>query len=155
MMTDSTENICGTVEKALATDGYYVARTSGISMQPLFKTHRDAVVISTPKEELRKYDVALYTYGDGRYVLHRVVGVKDDVYLIRGDNTYRLERVPKNRVIGVMTAFNRKGKQYDLTEFSYKFYSRFWNFIYPVRYLFQLGIRALSKIKRTLFKNNK
>lgn len=140
------------VENALKNEGYYVSLTSGVSMKPLFKTHRDVVVISPPKEELRKYDVALYTYGDGRYILHRVVGVRDDVYLIRGDNTYKLERVPKHFVIGVMTAFNRKGKQYDLSEFSYKIYSRIWNFIYPIRYLFMIVKRLLSKIKRALFK---
>ena len=154
-MTESTENIRDTVEHALAVDGYYIARTSGVSMQPLFKTHRDAIVITPPKRELRKYDVVLYPYGDGRYVLHRIVGVRDKVYLIRGDNTYTLERVPKERVIGVMTAFNRKGKRYDLTEFSYKFYSRFWNFIYPIRYLLVLTRRVLSKIKHTLFKKRK
>ena len=124
-------------------------------MRPLFKTHRDVVVISSPKGELRKYDVALYPRWDGRCVLHRVVGVKDDVYLIRGDNTYKLERVPKSRVIGVMTAFNRKGKQYDLSEFSYRFYSRFWNFIYPIRYLVWIAKRVLSKIKRALFATQK
>lgn len=140
------------VENSLKTEGYYVSLTSGVSMRPLFKTHRDVVVISSPKEELRKYDVALYPRGDGRYVLHRVVGVKDDVYLIRGDNTYKIERVPKSLVVGVMTAFNRKGKQYDLSEFSYKFYSRFWNFIYPVRYLLWITRRLLFKIKRALFK---
>ena len=140
------------IEKCLKTEGCYVSLTSGVSMRPLFKTHRDVVVISSPKEELRKYDVALYPRGDGRYVLHRVVGVKDDVYLIRGDNTYKIERVPKSLVVGVMTAFNRKGKQYDLSEFSYKFYSRFWNFIYPVRYLLWIARRLLFKIKRALLK---
>lgn len=140
------------IENCLKTEGCYVSLTSGVSMRPLFKTHRDVVVISSPKEELRKYDVALYPRGDGRYVLHRVVGVKDDVYLIRGDNTYKIERVPKSLVVGVMTAFNRKGKQYDLSEFSYKFYSRFWNFIYPVRYLLWIARRLLFKIKRALLK---
>ena len=140
------------IENCLKTEGCYVSLTSGVSMRPLFKTHRDVVVISSPKEELRKYDVALYPRGDGRYVLHRVVGVKDDVYLIRGDNTYKIERVPKSLVVGVMTAFNRKGKQYDLSEFSYKFYSRFWNFIYPVRYLLWIARRLLFKIKGALLK---
>ena len=142
----------GVVENALKNEGVYVSLTSGVSMKPLFKTHRDVVVISPPTRELRKYDVALYTYGDGRYILHRVVGVRDEVYLIRGDNTYKLERVPKARVIGVMTAFNRKGKQYDLSEFSYKFYSRIWNFLYPARYLVWIAKRVLSRFKRILIK---
>lgn len=143
------------VENSLANEGYYVSLTSGISMRPLFKTHRDVVVISPPTRELRKYDVALYTYGNGKYILHRVIGVRDDVYLIRGDNTYKTERVPKDCVLGVMTAFNRKGKQYDLSEPSYKLYSRFWNFIYPIRYILWIARRVLSKIKRTLLGNKR
>ncbi len=150
-MTDSCDNR-ESVENVLLRDGYYVTLTSGVSMRPLFKTHRDAVVISPPAGELRKYDVALYTYGDGRYILHRVVGVREECYLIRGDNTYRLERVPKRCVIGVMTSFNRNGKRYDLTEFSYKFYSRFWNFIYPIRYLLFKARVLLSKIKHRIFR---
>ena len=151
-MTPSSENARDTVETVLARDGYYVTLTSGVSMRPLFKTHRDAVVISPPTGELRKYDIALYTYGDGRYILHRVVDVREDCYLIRGDNTYKLERVPKGRVIGVVTSFNRNGKRYDLTEPSYKFYSRFWNFIYPIRYLLFKARNLLSRIKRAIFR---
>ena len=143
------------VESSLANEGYYVSLTSGVSMRPLFKTHRDVVVISPVTRELCKYEVALYTYGDGRYILHRVIGVRDDVYLIRGDNTYKTERVPKGCVLGVMTAFNRNGRQYDLGEPSYKLYSRFWNFIYPIRYILWIVRRVLSKIKRALFKKKK
>ena len=121
-------------------------------MRPLFKTHRDAVMIAPPSRELRKYDVVLYTYGDGRYILHRIIGFKGDVCLIRGDNTYKLERVPKERIIGIAVAFNRNGKRYDMTEVSYKFYSRVWNFIYPIRYLAVMARRVLSKIKHKIFK---
>ena len=151
-MTETSENSRGAVEEALERDGFYVTRTSGVSMEPLFRTHRDAVVISKADGELSKYDIALYPSRDGRYVLHRVVGKKGEVYLIRGDNTYTLERVPRSSVIGVVTSFNRKGRQYNLTEISYKLYSRFWNFIYPVRYcLFKIRY-FLSRIKHKLFK---
>jgi len=154
-MTEEERDFKSTVERELQVNGVYVTKTSGVSMEPLFRTHRDAVMIVPPSAELSKYDIALYTYGDGRFILHRVIGVRDDVYLIRGDNTYITERVPKGRVIGVVSAFNRKGKRYDLSEFSYKFYSRFWNYIYPVRYVLNLVKRVLSKIKRTIFKNKR
>ena len=142
----------GSVEERLKKEGIYISKTRGISMRPLFKTHRDAVMIAPPSRELRKYDIVLYTYGDGRYILHRIVGFKDGLCLIRGDNTYVLECVPKERIIGVAVAFNRNGKRYDMSEISYKMYSRFWNFIYPLRYIAIRTRRLLSRIKHKIFK---
>lgn len=154
-MTDHSfyENV---VESELATGGVYASVTKGTSMRPLFKTNRDMIILKRPTGELKKYDVALYRIRSGKYVLHRVVGVRDDVYLIRGDNTYVLERVPKNDVIGVLTAFNRKGKKYTTESASYRMYSRVWNFVYPIRYLvFKLFGLAYRVYKRLFKRKNK
>lgn len=145
----------GSVLQRLRDEGVYIAKTSGFSMRPLFKTHRDAVMIVPPQRELRKYDIVLYTYDGKKYVLHRIVGFKGDVCLIRGDNTFVLERIPKDRILGVVASFNRKGVRYDMTELSYRFYSVFWTFIYPLRYLLYQTRRVLSKIKHAIFKRQK
>lgn len=71
--------------------------------------NRDLVIISVPQGRLQPYDVALYRRGSA-YVLHRVIQVREKDYLIRGDNTYRLEVVPDSAVIGVLTGFKRKGR---------------------------------------------
>ena len=123
-----------TFEKMLAEDGRLVYRTRGVSMEPMLRQNRDLVVIEVPASRLKKYDVALYKRGTS-YVLHRVIGVKDDHYLIRGDNTYALETVPDNAVLGVLTAFQRKGKKYSVTDRGYRCCVRFWNAIYPLRAL--------------------
>ena len=123
-----------TFEKLLEQDGRLVYRTRGVSMEPMLRQSRDLVVIEVPAERLKKYDVALYRRGTS-YVLHRVIGVKSDHYLIRGDNTYALEMVPDGAVLGVLTAFQRKGKKYSVTDRSYRCYVRFWNAIYPLRVL--------------------
>ena len=68
------------------------------------------VAIQPPSSRLNKYDVALYRR-DQSYVLHRVIRVADGHYLIRGDNTYSLETVPDEAVIGVLTSFKRKGRE--------------------------------------------
>ena len=123
-----------TFEKMLAEDGRLVYRTRGVSMEPMLRQNRDLVVIEVPASRLKKYDVALYKRGTS-YVLHRVIGVKDDHYLIRGDNTYALETVPDSAVLGVLTAFQRKGNKYSGTDRGYRCYVRFWNAIYPLRAL--------------------
>ena len=133
--------------------GFFASGTLGRSMRPLFREGRDVVIVQKCTAPPKKYDVVLYERA-GTCVLHRVIKKAGDLNLIRGDNTYKLERVPKARVIGVMTAFNRKGKQYDLSEFSYKFYSRIWNFLYPARYLVWIAKRVLYRFKRILVKES-
>lgn len=140
------------VEKELLENGAYVLKTAGTSMRPLFKEGRDTVIIERAEHPLKKYDVVLYRAGEGRYVLHRVLSVCDGYYIIRGDNTFVLEKVPFDEVVGVLTSFHRGKSFHRVSEFGYKLYSRFWNFIYPIRALFR-GLRLfLGRLYRKIFK---
>lgn len=142
-----------TIEDIVERDGAYPSITSGTSMRPLFKTHRDMVVLEKCVEPPKKYDVVLYRVGD-KYILHRIIGVDAEggVFIIRGDNTFRKEYVPFSKIIARLTSFTRKGKHSSVDSRLYKLYSRVWNFIYPVRWLFNLFKRILAKIYRVLFK---
>ena len=135
--------LSATIEALLARDGRLVYRTKGVSMRPMLKQNRDLVIIQAPASRLKKYDVALYRRGKD-YVLHRVIGVAEDHYLIRGDNTYAVEHVPDGDVIGVLTGFQRKGREYRVTDRSYRCYVRLWCAAYPVR---ALAVRCLWKLK--------
>ena len=132
-----------TFEEILSRDGRLIYKTRGVSMQPMLYQNRDLVIIETFEGRLKPYDVALYRRGK-QYVLHRVLSLGDGVYYIRGDNTYTIETVPEGNVLGVLTGFVRKGKQHQVTEPGYRFYSRFWHFIYPLR-LFRLRLRSRFK----------
>lgn len=138
-----------TFEDLLARDGRLVYKTKGRSMEPMLRQNRDLVILRVPASRLQKYDVALYRRGND-YVLHRVIRVCDGHYLIRGDNTYASEAVPDEAVIGVLTGFQRKGKQHAVTEKGYRLYVRFWNAIYPLRRFRQrlrgLAVRAARKL---------
>ena len=66
-----------TFEQILERDGKLVYKTRGISMLPLLRQDRDLVVIEKKNNEpLKRFDVALYKRGE-KYVLHRVINVKD------------------------------------------------------------------------------
>lgn len=138
------------VRRELDERGVYASTTSGTSMRPLFKTHRDVVILEKPSVAPKKYDVVLYPGKSEKFVLHRIIGERGDNYLIRGDNTYQTEIVPKSEIVAVLTAFNRKGKHHTTDERLYKCYSRIWNFIYPIRYLIYGARRILGKIKRKI-----
>ncbi len=112
-----------TIEEVLLSCGVFVGPTKGVSMLPMLKTGRDTIVVKAKTERLKPLDVALYKRGDA-YVLHRVLTVTDDGYIIRGDNCYADEIVPEETVIGVLTEFFRKNTHYDCTDEKYLRYAR-------------------------------
>ncbi len=151
--TDSTVAAgAGVIECELERHGTYASVTRGISMRPLFKTHRDMVIIGPVPPTLKKYDVVLYTGAGNKYTMHRIIRIDGDTLVIRGDNTYRRELVPRSNVIGILTEFNRRGKHHTVNDTGYKIYSRIWHYLYPVRHFFHLLRRLASKIKHKLFK---
>ena len=118
-------------------------------MKPMLYVNRDLVIISVPQGRLQPYDVALYRRGSA-YVLHRVIQVREKYYLIRGDNTYRLEVVPDSAVIGVLTGFKRKGKDYSVQDPAYRRYVRVWCAIYPARKVLVYLIRKAKAAARKM-----
>ena len=136
-------------EEYLAEEGKLVYKTRGVSMEPMLRQNRDLVVIEVPDGRLKRYDVAFYRRGNA-YVLHRVIRVTEDGYRIRGDNTYNIEIVPENDIIGVLTGFCRKGKEYTTDNRAYRRYVRFWCAIYPLRALWVRCRRLGGKILRKL-----
>lgn len=132
-----------TIEELLKRDGKLIYRTRGVSMEPMLRQNRDLVVLETPVARLKPYDVALYKRGSN-LVLHRVLQVKEDYYLIRGDNTYVMETVPDEAVLGVLTGFLRKGKQISVTDKRYLLYVKLWHAIYPIRWFAVKMIHALK-----------
>ncbi len=145
----------GTIEAELEAHGIYASNTRGSSMEPLFRNHRDMVIISKPERAIKKYDVVLYPKGEEDYILHRVIAVREDCYIIRGDNTFVKERVPKCVVIGILTEFNRKGRRHSVRDLSYRVYSRVWCWLYPMRALLRGARIFLGKAFRTLFPRKK
>lgn len=139
------------IEESLAENGLHVSTTSGFSMYPMLRDRRDRVIIKPVGEErLRRYDLPLYKRPDGKYVLHRILRVEEDHYVIRGDNTYTLERVPFDWVIGYVTEFYRKGRHVSSNSRLYRFYAATWHFIYPLRVLYLKCLRLAARVWRKI-----
>lgn len=138
-----------TYEELLKQNGKFVYKTKGVSMEPMLHQNRDLVVISKPSARLKPFDVALYRRGTN-YVLHRVIKVRESDYLIRGDNTYYLETVPDTAIIGVLTAFKRKGKYYSINNLRYRAYVHFWCVSFPIRSFYRRLISISKRIIRKL-----
>lgn len=139
-------------EEVLERDKSFIYKTTGVSMLPMLRQNRDLVIISEKRGRLAKNDVALFKRENGQYVLHRVISLTDDGYIIRGDNCYGSENVGEERIIGVMTGFVRGKRQYSTQDAAYKCYVRVMNSAYPLR-RFYIRVRGfLVKIKRKLLK---
>lgn len=127
-------------EHILETNGTLVYTNVGDSMMPLIKQGRDILVIGRkPEGRLKRLDIPLYrrdTDPKGKYVLHRILWVRKNDYLITGDNRRGLESgISDRHIIGVLKAIIRNGKEIDLsTDWKYKLYSHLWCDFFPIRH---------------------
>lgn len=124
------------IEDIISEKGMYVSTTFGFSMYPMLRDRRDTVIITPCSGRLKKYDIPLYKR-DSRYVLHRIVKVLPDSYIIRGDNCMLSERgITDKDIIGVMTGFYRRDKQVNMNGRLYKSYILVSTATYPVRFIY-------------------
>lgn len=128
-------------------NGFYCSTVHGYSMYPLLYDHRDSVYIEKAVS-FEKYDVVLFERFDGQLVLHRIIGFKNGAFLICGDNNFVVEEVKKERIIGKMTEFSRKDKEYKVDNLWYRIYSRVWCFSFFTKRIFKKVYTKLDKNKK-------
>ena len=73
-------------------------RLYGISMQPVL-WDGDLICIK-PQKELKKGDIALFTYQEEGELTHRIISITDGFFYCKGDNAFRIEKVPVNCIVG-------------------------------------------------------
>lgn len=97
----------------------------GTSMLPLIRQNRDTVMLKQAPEKLKKYDIPLYMRKDGQFVLHRIVAVKKDGYVMCGDNQWKREYgIKSDAILAVADGIWRENKYLSVNSLSYKIYSR-------------------------------
>ena len=99
-------------EEILAKQGKLVYTNVGTSMMPLLRQHHDLLIIAPkPEGRLKMWDVPLYRRDNGQYVMHRVLWVRKNDYILCGDNQYYPETGIQDRhIIGVLESRSRDGK---------------------------------------------
>lgn len=131
--------------------------TSGASMRPMLRQHRDLAVIERVERPLKKGDVLLYRSPLAKpLVLHRIVSVCQGSYVLRGDNNYFTEYgITDADIVGVLKAFYRDGHYIDCTKNKwYRLYAFGIRHSYPIRYLWAAKLRPfLGRMRRRLTKS--
>ena len=122
------------MEEVLSSGGEFSFVPDGRSMRPMLKGKRDTVTIVKPQGRLKKYDLPLYRRANGAFVMHRVMKVQKDGYVMRGDAQYTYEPgVTDEQIIGVMTSFIRNGKKITADSLGYRLYCRVFCPCYPLK----------------------
>ena len=139
-----------TFEEELARSGAVAFTNVGVSMKPLIRQGRDVMRIEALGDRpVKKYDAVLFrrpgVRGRGAYVLHRVLKCrKDGSFWIVGDNCTEGENVPREDILGVLSAVSRGKKLLRVTDFSYRLYVFFWCRPYHLRFA-ALRVRRFFK----------
>ena len=135
------------IQEQLSAGKNVVFSPRGVSMQPMLYQGRDRVTLSPVTGPLKKYDLPLYRMDSGKFILHRIVAAGES-YTCRGDNTYFDETgIRQDQLIGVVSAFTRKGRMFSVQEPGYRLYCRIWVAAYPLRRFVR---RALNWLRRRL-----
>lgn len=145
----SLDSMMPLIQEALASGKSVQFSPRGISMEPMLRQGRDSVTLSPISAPLRKYDLPLYRRENGAYVLHRVISAGSS-YTCIGDNQFVKETgIRQEQLIGIVTAFTRKGKTYPVTHPGYRIYCRLWHYSrFPRHVLRYIGTRLRKFIKK-------
>lgn len=137
-----------TFEEQIQKNGKLIYTNVGDSMMPLIRQDKDLLIIEKVNGRLKKYDVPLYKRDSGQYVLHRILKVRENDYVICGDNRWRREYgISDRHIIGVLTGIVRDGKTILVTDKKYQLYVHLWCDFFPVR---AFVIRVRGFVKRRL-----
>lgn len=137
--------------------------TSGVSMEPLLhdkhKKNATQVLIVPITEPCKVGDMPLVLMADGRYILHRIIKIEEELgtifYITRGDNCITTEKVAAEQVLGIVSEIYYKKCTLRMSDTRYRFYVKMWSIVYPTRKLYKKILNFCGKCKRFLLAKNK
>lgn len=134
------------LKETLAKDGTVAFTTSGVSMWPLFRHRKDTIIVTKRQKRLKKYDIALFQVNN-KFILHRIVKVLDNSYIICGDNCLTKEYgIKDEQILGYVTQFYRGNRLISCNNFWYRLYVYIWVNLYPIRALIKKSKIWIKKI---------
>ena len=116
------------IEEVLAENGFVIVPIHGTSMKPLLKEGKSLVQIEQKDGRYERGDVVLFRKEDGTLVLHRIIDVQGNEYVVLGDHQYKeKEKIHFSQIIGCVSEYWTGGKQIHENSFGYRTYHVIWN----------------------------
>ena len=140
-----------TISSYLDKSGYIIYTNVGCSMLPLLRQRRDIIEIRKKAPgRCKKYDVVLYRRCN-KYILHRILRVLPNGYLIAGDhNTFVETDVTDEMILGIMTRVIRNGKTICTNSLLYRLYTHIWCDFFPFRmFLLRIIWKSTSLLRKS------
>ncbi len=137
----------------LAREEKLVYTGRGSSMKPLIRPAKDLIVVERLRRPPKKYDVLLFQRDCGDYVLHRLLQIRKDGYVLCGDNQWFREcGIREDQVIGVLTAVIRGGREIRMDSPGARLYAHLWCDGFWLRAAALRARGLIGKIRRRLRK---
>ena len=133
-----TADVYTLAKEKLEQGGEVTLTITGMSMYPFIVGNRDRVTLSPITRPLKKNDLPLYRRDDGALILHRIVKVaRDGTFCCCGDHQWVIERgLRRDQMLGVATAYVRKGKRLTNQNLLYRHYRTVWTWLLRYRRFF-------------------
>ncbi len=137
----SLKDIFPLIDEQLNNGGSASFTVHGRSMQPFLKDRKDSVRLTRLCGAPKKYDIIFYRRDDGAFILHRIIGVRRNGFICRGDNQTENEfPVNLDSIIGIVTEYNRGKGWRRMDCFAQKAFALLW-----------VNTMYFRKIKRKIF----
>jgi len=113
------------IREVIASGGEFRMYPKGTSMLPILRQGIDSVALVKPEFPLRRGQIIFYQRKSGQYVLHRIIGVKKDAYMLCGDNqTCKEDGITENMIIAVVSRIYRRDRE--VSQKACKIYEFLW-----------------------------
>ncbi len=142
------------IEQYLSENGTLTYSNKGTSMLPLLREGKDMFTLKRKEaERCNVGDVVLYKRPPKDYVLHRVVEVRENDYVILGDNCITYEYgITDSDILGVMTGFIRGGREYSIESSGYRLYTFIMLHTKGIRIFTRRGLSWVLRKLRYIFR---
>ena len=124
---------------------------TGSSMWPFLRSRKDAVILVPADRAPKPDDILIYLRREDFCVLHRVIRREESGLLILcGDAQIQGETVRPEQIIALVSHIQRGGRLISCEALPWRFFSRLWRWLLPVRApLLRLG-RLAAGLKRRI-----
>ncbi len=144
------EELYPIIKEQLESGGNVKIPITGTSMLPLLVQGRDFVVLKTC-HKAKINDIIFYRRDNGAFVLHRIIGVDGNGYILCGDNQWVKEYgISDHNIIGVVTEIHRNGKVIGVDDKKYVKYYKRWLKLFPIRKMIVKLLTIIRAIKRKM-----
>ena len=131
--TVPNEELIPAIGKLIEEGQEVIFKPKGVSMLPFIRGGRDSVLLRKA-DELKVGDIALAEISEGRYVLHRIETIEDEMIVLMGDgNLVGRERCRKEDVMAIAVKIIKENKEIDCQSPRHMRMAEIWKRLLPVR----------------------